>query len=238
MARIVDRSYSFRVEITGWEKHNPRTDVKFSYWFKLRNAFFEDDKVLQMTHLGQLLYLYLLCLCSKTGSGMPMFCPFIAQNFLKCSKKAINTALEQLIQLRVIHVPRESNVVPDKKREEEKREEEKRGEEIRREEISKTTHTSEEMEECKGTWIKTLKHFGMTREILATEEIQIARAIQRFGNARSVSMALVGPRAQPKDDRFNPADFLSLDRILRNDKFNMYLNLGTKWVNEKEKRNS
>lgn len=95
------------------------------------------------------------------------------------------------------------------------------------------------LKECTETWKRTLRHFKGERELLAAEEEAIARAILRLkGDSRSVSLALVGPREQPKDDKFDPGKFLNLERILSREKFNMYLNLGAQWLAKREGRAS
>lgn len=94
--------------------------------------------------------------------------------------------------------------------------------------------TQEELTECYEAWLETLRHFKAGRKnILAAEQTEIVRAAQRFGSAKAVAMAIEGARHEPKGDKFNPADFLRLSRILHVDNFNRFLNLGVQAVNKR-----
>jgi hypothetical protein len=59
------------VTITNWDKYNPRTDRQNFTWFKLSNTFFYDHKLYILTVFERLVYIFLLCECSRNG-GKPV----------------------------------------------------------------------------------------------------------------------------------------------------------------------
>ena len=65
------------------------------------------------------------------------------------------------------------------------------------------------------TWVKTLHFFGMQDQpnISPIEQTSIYRGIMNLG-VETVCLALEGQRYEPKHDGYNPADHLSIDRIL------------------------
>lgn len=92
---------------------------------------------------------------------------------------------------------------------------------------------------CKTAWLKTLEHFGISRGLMGTEETEIARAIQKHG-AESVELALYGAAFEPKTDKFDPQDHVSIARVLRPNargetRIDKYVNWGSK-QRMKEKR--
>lgn len=74
-------------------------------------------------------------------------------------------------------------------------------------------------------WLDTLKHFGVSRSLNQYEDVLIARAIQRHG-VDSVVRAMIGARHEPKTDNFDPAQHVSLTRILGHKHFDKNLNRG------------
>lgn len=81
---------------------------------------------------------------------------------------------------------------------------------------------------CTETWHETLDHFRCgrpNRTLIPGEDVQIARAIQRWG-AKPVELALFGARFEPKDDRFDPSKFVRLKRYLDPEHFDRFVNLG------------
>ncbi len=89
---------------------------------------------------------------------------------------------------------------------------------------------------CAEVWRGTLQHFKMDRTLLESEVFQIAQAIQRKKSHKAVAFALEGARFEPKDDRYNPADFLSLSRILDAEKFDRFMNLGVAEEHRRRKK--
>lgn len=84
-----------------------------------------------------------------------------------------------------------------------------------------------ELDLCYLAWLETLRFFkGGRSKILPREQLQIAQAVQRQGNATAVMYALRGPRYEPKNEGYNPADFVSLERVLDIKKFDRFMNLG------------
>lgn len=83
------------------------------------------------------------------------------------------------------------------------------------------------IEECYAAWLDTLAFYKAGRPQLSPQEqLEIVRATQRQGSAKAVLYALHGARYEPKSEKFNPADFLKIERILDPKNINRFLNLG------------
>lgn len=83
------------------------------------------------------------------------------------------------------------------------------------------------IEECYVAWLDTLAFYKAARPQLSPQEqLEIVRAIQRQGSAKAVLYALRGARCEPKSEKFNPADFLKIERILDAKNISRFLNLG------------
>jgi hypothetical protein len=74
---------------------------------------------------------------------------------------------------------------------------------------------------------KTLLFFKQPRELLPMERRMIGAAIQRYG-FEPVRMALMGARHEPRGERFDPSDWVSVDRYLSAKNFARFLGLGAK----------
>lgn len=86
---------------------------------------------------------------------------------------------------------------------------------------------SEAVKAAAEKWRDLLRHFKMGRSLLPTEEVELGRAIQKH-SLDAVILALEGGKAEPKDDKFDPANFVKLRRYLEPDNFERFLNLGVK----------
>lgn len=84
-------------------------------------------------------------------------------------------------------------------------------------EIKLTPIAAASIDSCKRTWIETLTFFGVPRTLMATEELEIGRAILKYG-AENVQLALAGARFEPKTEGFDPKKYISIGRILTRDK--------------------
>lgn len=84
-----------------------------------------------------------------------------------------------------------------------------------------------ELDLCYQAWLETLAFYKAGRaKLLPAEQLEIVRTTQRQGNATAVLYALRGARYEPKTEKFNPADFLKINRILAPEQFNRFMNLG------------
>jgi hypothetical protein len=88
-----------------------------------------------------------------------------------------------------------------------------------------------EIQECVDSWKKTLETLGIRRSINIREEMEIGRAVQKWG-AEFVELALFGARHEPKTEHFDPRNFVSLRRIFGKDKqghdlIDRFANLGS-----------
>lgn len=97
----------------------------------------------------------------------------------------------------------------------------------------------EEVEECKAAWIACLRKYGAERPLMPNEDVQIARAIRKYG-AEFVKLAILGAQYEPESKDFKPSRYLRLTRILRDDEselrhktgFQYFVNLGAQARNK------
>lgn len=89
----------------------------------------------------------------------------------------------------------------------------------------------EVLRKCKEAWTQTLRRFGIERNLIASEEVEIARAVQKHG-ADTVELALYGAGFEPRTERFDPKNFVRISRVLRPDprgeeRIDRFVNLGS-----------
>lgn len=56
------------VTIPNWPKYNPRSDRANHSWFRFQNAFFSDQVLFGLTDAQRLLFIFLMCEASRSGS--------------------------------------------------------------------------------------------------------------------------------------------------------------------------
>lgn len=84
-----------------------------------------------------------------------------------------------------------------------------------------------EVSDCLEEYKKTLAFFGIRRGIRLFDETAIARAIvQHGGDAEFVKLAIMGARVEKPNEKYNPAEYCSLGRILDPKKIERFANLG------------
>lgn len=94
--------------------------------------------------------------------------------------------------------------------------------------------TASAIEECVAVWLETLKKFNAQRPIMPSEKAAIGRAIQAAGNdPEPVKLALYGARYEQGSDKFNPAQHLSVIRVLDPKNFARFMSIGAQ---ERSKR--
>lgn len=90
---------------------------------------------------------------------------------------------------------------------------------------NKHTHAREEIDRCIQEWKRTLEHFEISRPIGERDQIEIARAVQSFGE-EWVKLAFQGARKQQASKRFDPKLFVSLRIYLHKDRIERLVNIG------------
>lgn len=90
------------IEIVNWKKYNERGDRTNYTWFRFQNSFFQDQHIWGLNDGHKLLYLFLLCIASKSSSGkISVEINFLAANLSK-NETEIKEGLQQLIRIGVI----------------------------------------------------------------------------------------------------------------------------------------
>src|ERR1700686_2397813 len=93
------------------------------------------------------------------------------------------------------------------------------------------------VDQAKLAWQSVLQRFGAIRSIGPYEELDLARAIQRFGSEH-VLLALLGAENDPSSETYHPGDFLSLKRILDPEKFERFVNIGAQIKKTRDSKSS
>lgn len=87
--------------------------------------------------------------------------------------------------------------------------------------------TAQPIQECVKVWEETLAKFNAARPILPAERAAIGRAIQACENdPEPVKLALFGARHEKGSEGFNPAQYLSVHRILDAKNFPRLMSIG------------
>lgn len=94
--------------------------------------------------------------------------------------------------------------------------------------------TASAIEECVTVWSETLKRFSATRPILPSEKAALGRAIQA-ADVESVKLALYGSRFEKGTETFNPAQHLSVHRVLDPKNFARFMSIGAQERSKREK---
>ncbi len=106
-------------------------------------------------------------------------------------------------------------------------------EELRNKKEEYISNIKSDLEKAKTVWTETLKHFKKDRNLNERDEISLARGIQAFG-IEQVLAALAGMRYEQGFETFDPGKNLSLARIFKPDKFEKFVNLGSKEKKEEK----
>lgn len=94
--------------------------------------------------------------------------------------------------------------------------------------------TGSSIEECVAVWSKTLERFNAQRPILPAEKAAIGRAIQA-NESEPVKLALYGARFETGSESFNPAQHLSVHRVLDSKNFARFASIGAQEKRKREK---
>ena len=85
-----------QIELTNWEKHNPRKDVKRPSWFALSNRFLEDTEFFDFSPIELKAVLYIWCQASQKNSATITIKPLHAKRVCDIDHKYLRSAIEKL----------------------------------------------------------------------------------------------------------------------------------------------
>lgn len=92
------------VKIKGWEKYNPRKDVKRPSWFRLDHGLFDDPEFYDFTHGELCAWIYILCQASRKNAGTITLNQAHFERIGRLPLDVLNSALRKLEQLGVVTV--------------------------------------------------------------------------------------------------------------------------------------
>ena len=90
------------IEITNWDRYNPRKDVKASSWFRLENSFFVDPALFELTCEEKMVLISLMCMASQKQSARIKVNPNLTSALLRVSLEAVNAALLKLFEAGIV----------------------------------------------------------------------------------------------------------------------------------------
>jgi hypothetical protein len=93
------------VEVTNWEKYNPRKDRKKHTWLRLENNFFEDQNTYNLCATAKLFFIMVLCAASKKGDGSVSLSPEYVSTILRIDAKKISSIVNDLVDRGVLRLP-------------------------------------------------------------------------------------------------------------------------------------
>lgn len=92
------------IDVLNWDTYNPRKDLKATSWLRLQNSLFEDPNFFDFSHGELLVWVYLLCLCSKKQSGQVRLVFAHAERVGRLRSSDLENALLKLQELQCIRV--------------------------------------------------------------------------------------------------------------------------------------
>lgn len=123
------------IQVTNWDKHQARKDVKCPSWFKLNHFIFDDPKMYSLDAEAFRFWIFLLCLSSKANKeGESPLTYDYAHRVLGISSTAYKSIIKKLQSKKMVTIRtirgryadvRDMALREDKIREEERREEKK-----------------------------------------------------------------------------------------------------------------
>lgn len=92
------------VKVKGWEKYNPRKDVKHPSWFALNNRLVEDDEFFSFSHAEFKAWIYVLSKASQKHKAEVLISYDAAHRKSNISPKEFKSALIKLETLGIVTV--------------------------------------------------------------------------------------------------------------------------------------
>lgn len=92
------------IEITNWDKYNPRKDLKVTSWVRLQNSLFEDPSFIEFNQGELLFWVYLLSMVSKKQSGQIKFSLTHAIRIGRFNVCDVDGAFTKLIEMDCVRI--------------------------------------------------------------------------------------------------------------------------------------
>ena len=114
------RTEIIKIEIKNWAKYQTRKDLKTMRFFRVENSIFDDAKFASLTTTGKVMWLRLLCECSRGISRVSVEevrgkCEVNVNQtarMLRVSPHHIRSAILQLEELQMVKVSNRNESVP------------------------------------------------------------------------------------------------------------------------------
>lgn len=91
----------YKITVHKWDDHNPKHKKSFKK-FMFYNGFFSDVKIAQLRPTEVLIYVYLLCVCSESGSNQCQISVKSVPKQFRISSKSLSTQLTRLQSLQLV----------------------------------------------------------------------------------------------------------------------------------------
>lgn len=233
-----------RITVLNWDKYNPRKGIKNPNWFALSNRLFEDSSLYGFTHSEMLCWIYILCECSRQNKqGTVTVNALHAHRAALINTTVLKSTIKKLYSLRIVTQPtshgRYTNVHECNTTLQDKT--------IQDITIQDTTHdsvsvdqsllgeTSKEImpnklpgfDSCCQEWVDTMLFFKIDKRPSYNDKKVIMQLVSKHGSDNT-QKAIAGLRQHPKNDKFDPGQWLAISKLLDEDRFELSLNRGSK----------
>jgi len=212
----------FRIKVNGWQKHNQIfRKNRDNGWFKFDNDFFTNNKILKLTDKDKLLYIALLCFCSRDNSEIT------EQNKLSIGlvigKKGYSISkgmgrLEEAALCQVYEIIQDQNYTN------------KQTNNTNTGKINLISDNGGKTLEICDLWLSVISTFGIERNKPHLQEIQMLDYLKNSYGAENLILAIIGMAYEHKTDYYNPEKFIGTKLLSNN--FERFLNLGAKNKND------
>lgn len=93
-----------RIQVTNWDKFNPRTDVKHPSWFRVEHKLIDHPDLFDLTHEEFKALFYMLAMCCRENSDCVRLNYAHAASVAKLSRAGVDGAIEKLCDLEMLAV--------------------------------------------------------------------------------------------------------------------------------------
>jgi len=101
---------TIEIVVKGWDKYNPRKDVKHHSWFRLQNSIFEDHELFLLSPNEMAFLVYVFCLASKKNCENVIISIPHAIKVGRFDVKTIDRALEKLHSAKIVIISETSRI--------------------------------------------------------------------------------------------------------------------------------
>lgn len=233
---------SVTVKIINWDKFNPKRDQSTYTWLRLSNNIATDPDLYGLSAAQKFVWIALLCDASKKNKDEICVSYNYYSHITGVSLSDVVDMFKFLESKQIVRL-RDNARPPDvagttptyvrtNVRTNERTNEPARATAEQTPVVIaplRTVPQIEGLDKCEEDWLGTLAHFKIPRTTGLTyqEKVSISLGIKEYGLSQ-VRYALVGMRFEPKTEKFDPANHVTIFRVFDVKNFDKFTNLAAK----------